>query len=118
VKLGSIDIALSVYETHSFIQAVSTPFPVLRVPARARWLTLPSPVLGDVCVLTCMKVEVVGEDGKTGANQERDRTWVSPSDRQFIHRIFKLQTGNWYSRAEANVSHWDVHRSIQGRTIL
>jgi hypothetical protein len=28
-------------------------------------------------VLTCTKVEVVGEDGKTGANQERDRTWVS-----------------------------------------
>jgi hypothetical protein len=68
VKLGSIDIAQSVHETHSFIQAVSTPFPVLRVPARARWLTLPSPVLGNVCVLTCTKVEVVGEDedGKTG----------------------------------------------------
>jgi hypothetical protein len=25
-------------------------------------------------------VEVVGEDGKTSADQERDRTWVSPSD--------------------------------------
>jgi hypothetical protein len=69
MKLGSIDIALSVHETHSIRQSQSRS-PLARACA-CQMADSPITSSGKCeCVLTCTKVEVVGEDGKTGANSK------------------------------------------------
>jgi hypothetical protein len=72
VKLGGIDIALSVHETHQ--SGSSNPFPCLTRACACH--------LADSPHHQFRKCVVVGdEDGKTDANQERDRACVSSSDR-------------------------------------